>query len=87
MSCGVGGVGVLAMTRVFGIWEDGGGVMEAVGGGGEVNLAWSDGPGEPGDEVNGSIGVGGRDNSVVGTRESCESWDKDGCDSILPGRK
>jgi hypothetical protein len=39
VSCGVGGVGVLAVTRLFGIWEDGGGVMEEAGGGGEVNLA------------------------------------------------
>jgi hypothetical protein len=87
VSWGVGGVGVLATTRVLGIWEDGGGVMEAAGGAGEVNLAWFDGPGEPGDEVNGKIGVAGRDISVEGIRESWESWDKDGCGSILPGRK
>ena len=37
---GVGGVGVRIGGRVFGTWDDGGGVMDAVvGGGGEVNFS------------------------------------------------
>ena len=94
-SCGVGGVGVLASARVFGIWEDGGGVIEeVVGGAGEVNLTRSgettltmpdDGGGEPEGETEESIlGVAGREYSVDGMRENCESWDRGAWESILP---
>lgn len=58
---------------------------EVVGGAGEVNLTRSgeaalirvDGPGDADAEAERSLGVVGRDSSVVGISESCESWDRD----------
>lgn len=89
VSCGVGGVGVRMTVCEWGIWEDGGGVMEeVVGGAGEVNLARSGetaldmfaAVGEP--ERN--LGVVGRDSSVEGMSESWEACDGGAWKSILP---
>lgn len=82
-----------AITRVFGTWDDGGGVMEeVVGGAGEVNLtlfgdtAFGVCSGDSESESERISGVAGPESSVEGTRESWEICDKDGCKSILPKR-
>ena len=76
VSCGVGGVGVRATIREFGIWDEGGGVKDdVVGGAGEVNLAWS---GETAVDMlrdarcdaEASLGVAGLESSVEGRSES-----------------
>lgn len=72
-------MGVRATTRVFGIWEEGGGVIEeVVGGAGDVNLARSgettlDISADPDCDAKASLGVAGLDSSVEGMSESWES--------------
>jgi hypothetical protein len=84
VSCGVGGEGVRAVVRVLGIWEEGGGVIdEVMGGAGEVNFAWLDGPGGSDGEAERRLGVSSLDISVDGTSESCDGWDTAAWESIL----
>jgi hypothetical protein len=89
VSPGVGGDGVRTSTRVFGSWDDGGGVMdEVVGGAGDANFSIL-ATGDPEREADRSIaGVAGLDSSVEGiSTDSWEACDNGACESILPRRK
>ena len=76
-SPGVGGVGVRMVERVFGSWDDGGGVIvDVVGGAGEVNvsaLGYCAGSGESERDSDRSGGLSGLATSVEGM--STESWE------------
>jgi len=87
-SPGVGGDGVRTTARVFGSWDDGGGVMEeVVGGAGDVNFSIL-AMGDPEREADRSAGVAGIDSSVDGiSTDSWEACDNGASSSILPRRK
>ena len=78
-SPGVGGVGVRTVNLLFGIWDDGGGVIDAVGGAGDVNfstLVVGAGPGESECDRDRMRGVSGVESSVDGiATESWEVWE------------
>jgi hypothetical protein len=77
-------VGVLVESRVLGICEDGGGVMEEVGGGGEVTLVWF---ADSADSREGEFGVIEAARSVDDTSDSCDAGIEAGWSSMvwLPG--
>jgi hypothetical protein len=87
VSWGVGGVGVRMLARVFGICEDGGGVMEDVArGAGDVKpaFAMSTCAADSERDAERPLGVSGAATSVVGMSESCDGWCRGVWWSILP---